>query len=368
MQLDVQFMIYIYMAICFSLLVFNLLYIEVDSFRSRRKEKPGRSLRKLRKRIQRYCVTDEIPEKWHRDNRKSLSRVGRLERFQWSMEKIMEEMPEEASAYLADCEGDFRYLASVYLGKDNIEQAYFARILELYSMCRGREYNEMKRILVEMACSNSIYTRENALRVLYQSGSEVAVRQAFLNMSRSGVFHYGKLITDGLLSFQGDQALLAEELWNCRAELSDDYTLAIMQFIRMSQEGYGEEFLRILEDTGQNQELRLEAIRYFRKYRYRSAYPALLKIMNSREIMGWEYLAVAALALENYPGDRTVEVLKTALNSPEWHVRYNAADTLIRALKVDYSRLKDVLEGPDRYAKEILLYMMQRYGQEENGK
>lgn len=363
MQLDVQFLIYVYMGVCLSLLIFNLCYILVDFSRNRRMKNPGMDLKRLRRRVQEYCVTREMPEKWHADNRRTLSHVSRLERFQWSMEKLMEEMPEEAGDYLSACERDFRYLAAVYLEKEELQQAYFARLLELYGMARGSEYDDLKKILVEMACSSSIYTRENALRVLYQTGSTEAVLRAFLNMSRRDVFHYGKLLTDGLLRFQGDKKLLAAELWRCRAELKDEYILAVMQFIRMSQDGYGEEFLSILEDDRQNQELRLETIRYFRKYRYQPAYPVLLKIMRSPESIGWEYLTMAALSLGNYPGDETVEVLKTALTSANWHVRYNAADTLVGALHTERSKLVDVLEGKDRYAKDILIYMLQRYGQ-----
>lgn len=69
---------------------------------------------------------------------------------------------------------------------------------------------------------------------------------------RKGGFHYGKLLTDGLLSFSGDHGQLVWELWRHRQQLSDDYTLAVMQFIRMSQDGYEEEFGKLLEEAGED--------------------------------------------------------------------------------------------------------------------
>lgn len=367
MRLDAQLLIMVYMGICFSLLVFNLCYIYVDAAKGRRLANPGRDLGRLRKRVQAYAQTGQIAEREHRLNQRMLSHLGSLERFHWSAEKLMEEMPEEMAAYLSACEGDSRYLAQVYQKKDELQKAYFARILELYGMGGGEKYDELKRMLVEMACSPSVYTRENALRVLYHSGSTEAVVCAFLQMSRRGVFHYGKLLTDGLLSFAGDRGQLVWELWTRRNQLSDDYALAVMQFIRMSQGGYEEEFGKILEDERENQELRLEALRYFRKYRYDPVYQTLLDIVSGKRKEGWEYQAVAALSLASYPGKETEAVLKAALCHGNWYVRYNAADTLVAMMGSGEEQFRDVLEGEDRYAKEILSYMLKHSRQKRGG-
>lgn len=362
MRLDVQLLIYVYMGICVSLLIFNLCYIFADAAKERRAKNPGGSFRHLQKSVQTFALSGQITKKEHLKNQRLLSHVTQLEQFHWAVEKLMQELPEETAAYLCACEGDFRYLALVYQKKDDLQKAYFARLLELYGMGRGETYDELKKILVEMACSPSVYTRENALRVLYHSGNTEAVVHAFLQMSRREVFHYGKLLTDGLLSFSGDQKQLVRELWTHRHELLDNYLLAVMQFIRMSQEGYEEEFKKLLEDDSQEQELRLEALRYFRRYRYEPIYPILLHMMENTQEIGWEYQAVTALTLANYPGAETEKVLKAALCHTNWYVRYNAADTLVAAFGNESHRFSDVLEGDDRYAREILLYMLEHAG------
>ncbi len=365
MRLDAQLLIYVYMGICVSLLVFNLCYIFADAAKGRRIKNPGRDLKRLQKRVESYAQTGLIAKKEHKANQRMLSHVGKLERFHWCAEKLMQEMPDETASYLSACEGDSRYLALVYQKKDELQKAYFARLLEMYGMGRGEKYDELKKILVEMACSPSVYTRENALRVLYHSGSTEAVVRAFVQMSRRGIFHYGKLLTDGLLSFSGNYEQLVWELWRHRQQLSDDYTLAVMQSIRMSQDGYEEEFGKLLEKDDEDQELRLEALRYFRRYRYDPVYPVLLDIMKGRRRMGWEYQAVTALTLANYPGAETETVLKAALCHVNWYVRYNAADTLVTAFGDEEGRFSDVLEGEDRYAREILLYMLRRSSQKK---
>ena len=66
---------------------------------------------------------------------------------------------------------------------------------------------------------------------------------------------------------------------------------------------------------------------------------------------------VAASVLDRYPGQDTVAALKAALSHPNWYVRYNAAGSLV-ALGQTEASLKDILDGPDRFAREILAYRL----------
>ena len=61
------------------------------------------------------------------------------------------------------------------------------------------------------------------------------------------------------------------------------------------------------------------------------------------------------MVLASYPGDRTVAILKELLHSPNWHVRYNASQSLM-ALGLYYTDMIEVFEGRDRYAGEIMRY------------
>ena len=50
-----------------------------------------------------------------------------------------------------------------------------------------------------------------------------------------------------------------------------------------------------------------------------------------------------------------MDTLKQALHNPNWYVRFNAAKSL-EAFHLAYWELGDVMEGSDRYAREILQY------------
>ncbi|EJW93539.1 hypothetical protein EVA_18353, partial [gut metagenome] len=71
----------------------------------------------------------------------------------------------------------------------------------------------------------------------------------------------------------------------------------------------------------------------------------------------WEYAAISATALSNYPGEQTIKALKGAMNNPSWYIRLNAAKSL-ESFHLTYQDLIDVMDGKDRYAREILQYQM----------
>ena len=133
-----------------------------------------------------------------------------------------------------------------------------------------------------------------------------------------------------------------------------------MQFIRFLGEDFRKEFLELLSKETVDKEIRLEAVRYFRKYPYEPVRALLQRFLQYHEYLDWEYAAVAAQALESYPGPDTVDCLKEGLKAVNWYVRLNSAETLIMGLKIPKKDLFDVYNGRDRYAREILNYVTEK--------
>ena len=71
----------------------------------------------------------------------------------------------------------------------------------------------------------------------------------------------------------------------------------------------------------------------------------------------WELQNACISALAVYPGPQTLEILKKETSSKNWYVRYNAAKSLA-VLNTDRDALADILQGNDRYAKEMLEYQL----------
>lgn len=71
----------------------------------------------------------------------------------------------------------------------------------------------------------------------------------------------------------------------------------------------------------------------------------------------WELQNACISALAVYPGPQTLEILRKEISSKNWYVRRNAAKSLA-VLNTDRDALADILQGNDRYAKEMLEYQL----------
>ena len=124
--------------------------------------------------------------------------------------------------------------------------------------------------------------------------------------------------------------------------------------------------LDIMEDQTWDKEIRLSAIRYFGRYPYEPALGPLLAFAGNDAPERWEYATVSASSLANYQGERVIRVLKKALHSSNWYVRYAAAASL-EAHHMNYEDLLDVVSGSDRYAREMMAYQMESHRMQEAG-
>ena len=180
---------------------------------------------------------------------------------------------------------------------------------------------------------------------------------ALLRLDQLHIHHHSKLLSDGLASFSGDHEKLCALLWQQYPRMSPDLRLVFVNYARLVSGNFCAEFLELLENPREDKEVRLAAIRYFRRYRYDPALPVLLRFVSEDAGTDWEYAAIAALSLRTYPGEETAAALKAALSSPHWYVRFNAADSL-GALGLTRSEAQEIYNGGDRYAREMLAFRM----------
>lgn len=357
-----EMILYFYMASCLAVLVFNILYIFVDKYKGRRLE--HRSLEMVDEISGQIQDTKEgnIQEAYFFGLARRLRKLEKLRAFEFSMDEIQKTVPkEDMKEYLEHLRRVFLELVPIYEKRDEIEQAYFASLVEKFEIDRGHKgYDGLMDLMIRMVVNKGVYVRENALKALYMMGNKQAVLAAWEKMEDNEIYHSKKLLSDGLLSFTGDRGGLARLLFGHRDRFEPRLILPVMQFIRFLGEDFRSEFLEIMKKETEDKEIRLEAVRYFRKYPYGPAREALQRFLQYHEFLDWEYAAVAAQALASYPGPDTVDCLKEGLKAANWYVRLNCADALIVGLKIQKKDLFDVYNGRDRYAREILHYVTEK--------
>ena len=278
--------------------------------------------------------------------------------FDETLEKLYAERPDDIKRYIADISSVFVFLTFKYNEKNQIQAAYFPHIIKKYHVFKGICIPVVLDSLMGLVKEQNVYCRENALQALYSIGDADSVIKALKTLDKADTFHHGKMITDGLLCFSGPVDELNRQLWENFDAFSGALKQAILDYFRFSSGKHFEKMLQIMTDGGENQELRFSAIRYFAKYHYEPALAHLYSLATDDAFI-WEYRAIAASALGNYPAAQTEMLLKEFLCDPNWYVRYNAADSLER-LGVHYEEMIDIFEGRDRYAAEMLRYRFDR--------
>lgn len=355
-----ELILYFFMFSCFALLLFNIAYILIDNTRNvQMKSRQLGMAEDITRQIQLILDGEPVQETHLAYLQKQLRHARFMKVFEQSMQEVLMQQPSElCSQYLKQLRPVFLSLTAAYERHDHIEQSYFASIIAQFGIDRGQVVSDgILEFCLRKIPQKEVSLRENSLKALYSIGNADAILSAWNLMDLHEIRHSHKLLSDGLLSFTGDRLALAQLLFQHRQEYRDQLLLPVMQFISHFSNAYQDQFLEILEDSAADKELQLEALRYFRKYPYEPARKTIQSFLRYREIVDWEYTAIAALTLSGYPGPDTVDCLKETLSDSNWYIRLNSADSLIHGLKISQVQLHDIYNGKDRFAKEILLYV-----------
>lgn len=360
--MKVEILIYAYLAICAAMILFNIVCIFV--FRKKDKNIEKRSIN-FADCVEEQLDKETVDEAHKKFLRKKLKKIQHMMAFDETLAKLYAERKDEVQKYIIDLSAVFVFLTFKYSDKDKIQAAYFPYIIKKYEVFKGSRISIVIDSLLELVKEPNLYCRENALQALYSIGDADSVVKALKLLDKKESFHHTKMITDGLLTFTGERALLDKALWESFDAFSVTMKQAVLDYFRFSCDAHTERMLHIMTDKDENQELRFSAIRYFAKYYYEPALAYLYDLATQQSPV-WEYKAIAATALGNYPSPKTEDVLKELLCDRNWYVRYNASASL-EQFGVKYEDMIDVLEGNDRYASEMLRYRFDRQKLKETG-
>ena len=356
----VEVMIYIYGAVCVSMIVFNMIYNLLLKGSELRLNKRSRSMcSQVEAQLARVRQGKPVEETHKAYLRHKLRRVKNLIAFDRVLKPMVEDGTDPAvQAYLTQIQSVALYLGLVYGKRENMQAAYFSYILSLYMLQKHMPLQSIQEVLLDYVAKDNLYCRVNGLQALYAFGNVDHILTALKLQDRGEVFLHEKILTEGLLTFTGDHDELIHRLWEQFSTFSSRTQLAILNYIRFRTGGYAREMLEIMGDTEEEKELRLAAIRYFGRYPYAPALNMMLAFAEDCDPMNWEYATVSVSALAAYPREQVLGTLKDALRSANWYVRYAAAVSL-ETLQVTYDDLLDIMNGTDRYAREMIMYRLE---------
>lgn len=359
--MGVEVMIYIYGAICVSMIAFNVGYAMV--LRGSGPRQAHRTLlfrHQIQSQLERLAQGRAIEERHLYVLQKKLAHVGQLSAYEQALHDLAELRKGPLfQQYLVQIQPVMLHLALRYRNREMTQAAYFSYFLSRYMLPKHLPMQALQEVLLHSYMpKHNLYCQVNVLQALCAFGSEESVLEALLIQDRDALFLHEKILTECLLSYTGDHHQLISLLLERREGFSVHTQLAILNYIRFCTPGYASQMFDLMEDTSLDKELRLAAIRYFGRYPYPPALGPLLRFAQDRDPMAWEYATVSASCLARYRGEEVVEALKQALHSSNWYVRYAAASSL-EAQGMGYEDLLDIMAGNDRYAREMMMYRLE---------
>lgn len=363
--MKIEIMIYAYIAICVSMILYNIIYVFILKHRERALVSNSEKLKKiLNEQIDILKKGEEISEKHKKFLCRELDKTSGITAFDKALESIFEKEPTLTEKYLVDTFSVFETLTHRYISKDILKIAYFPYILYKYNILKHYESERLINVLLDLLRSVNVYCRENTLKALYGMQRPDIVRRALKVIDTNLSFHHPKLISDGLMFYNGDKKELKKTLFTYFKDYSVQMRVNILNYFRFAGIRSDSEMLEILKNEKENSEIRFSAIRYFEKFPSGDAEPVICNLAENLENRTWEYQAIATSALKSYPGDTAFRILVKNLSSSNWHVRQNSAISCEK-LGYTYQDLINVFDGNDRYAREIIRYRLDRRNAEE---
>lgn len=358
--MKIETLIYIYMAICVSLIVFNCAYVFILRRNAKKLEKDTNEFDVIiSEQLLRIDDGGHVSKNHTKLLCRKLKSTAKLTSFDKSIDSLYSRHPDKTKKYLNEIYPVFMYLTTAYHRRDEIKSAYFPYIISKYEILKYKEISFIADFMFDLLRSDNVYCRENALKALYSTGNSDYVVEALKTIDKNKSFHHPKLVCDGLFLFGGDRQELCCKLWEAFESYSVPMQVNILNFMRFAGMKNDEKVYAILIDEKRNQELRFSAIRYFEKFASQSAEAALHELAENKQDLTWEYQAIASSALKSYPGAKTAEILQNNLSSSNWYVRLNSAVSCEK-LGYSYTDLINVFDGHDRYAREMIRYRLDR--------
>lgn len=362
----IETLIYIYIYLCISLIIFNILWLIGISFDTFNYRKNRIELEKNIK-SQLYKIKNglKIEKKHNKYLIKKLKRIKPLNLFHEVILTYEESDKEDIDKYLLEIRPVFIYLTIKFKNKNTMKKAYLAYVISSHKIFEGMKMDSIVEVLISYMYEDSIYCRENVMRVLYSFGDAKTIIRGIKLLEKQNVFYHTKLLTDGLLSFKGDHNVLYKELLEKFDRFKVPTRIAIINYFRMGIDHICEDFYPLLSDDKVDDEIKYSIIRYYGDKKLSIVKDTLIKFLEDKSRDKWQYAALSALALKAYYDKEVEELLKRALSSENWYVRLNSAKTLVA---MGFESANQVLKGDDGFASQILQYnieynYLKSYGQ-----
>ena len=269
---------------------------------------------------------------------------------------VIKEMDDnDRKIYLTQLKSVFFKILPTYKKIELIRKTYFVSILADYPYIYDDSYNSIIHYLIGCCASSSVFLREYALLALYRVGNENYIKEALEKMNFLRINHHPKLLTDGFMKFTGNEEKFVDMLEKLMPSLEENYKVACINYFHYKKIPCQEYVYHLLTSNKETKEVCIACLRYFGSVKFLPAKKVMFDYLHSDK-NNWEFAAISASSLRNYPGANTLKNLLDSVKSHNWYVRNNSAATIIQL--ASKQELEEILKIDDRYAVDALNYQL----------
>lgn len=357
-MLKIQYLIYVYMALCACMMIYNIVYTIYNRTTERNIEKQRNGfIKKIRNQFNLIENRIEIVGKHKEYLYNKLKWVHNLLLF----EQLLDEQKENVrKKYLEDVKYVFYDLAIYYQKTDSVKKAYFAYIIGKYKIEDTIDKNIITNTLFMFLEDEAMYCRDNSLKAIIKLGNIYHIIKAFKEINQDSHYYSVELLYEDLLEFDGNQQRLAEQMWQEFHAFNENTQITIMKWISKYKLDYSEEFYKLLEDENISNKIKIEVTKYFKDNIFEIVEPLLIQNAKLTGILNRELVIQSAKTLGSYNSLQVKETLKSLLKRNDWDIRVAASESL-SILGTSYYELAEIYNGEDNIARRILKYKIQSY-------
>ncbi len=244
---------------------------------------------------------------------------------------------------------DYRVIHNNHVVRERYKDSYTLYLLSLYKITSKEALDYAYQCLDH----SSLYSRNNALRVIQNSTDESVIIKALKALHTTKYYFNNKIIIDFLTEFKGNKSKLTEALINDMDSFNEEIKLIIIDYFTSVSDINAKSKIFEVLDSDYSLEFNLAAIKYFGKVISEEAYQIIFECLDDKQ---WEIRAICAKVIERYGNKRVIDKLKEKLSDKNWFVRFNSAISLINLN--NGTEKEEILKIKDNYAREIYIYAL----------
>lgn len=339
-----------YIIICIMLLLFNLFFILIkNTVIQRLNPLKNNSKEKLALEFEHYTPQKGLSPRAVSFLKNKLDTTNNLLILEAEMEKqrtYREQLKTEIKPYV------FKQMDH-YQNKRNNEQAYYAYILSQFNH-NPDDFKEYYTKLLSFLNSSSFYVFSNTMKAIYTLKDSYLLAAAVKKVDERPDLYHSKLLTDGLLTFNGDLALFKKLIVKKIYRYQPSTQVSLLNYFRLQKLDVDEFCLDILIERKVDTEVLYATMRYFAGNSNLEAKKIFIDVLKN-EKSSWIEQLLAIQGLKNHNSKEVRDTIKMKVTSANWEVRTNAIDYLYQNT-MELEEIREILSDDDKFTIETLYY------------